>query len=613
MTKTEYANSSWIQFLRQYGPIPNNDNMYDEQIQRSARRHKVQPLQFDTGKMLDDLCANFRKADPNSVILTGTAGDGKTYLCRKLWLELGGSQDDWEGEKKILELTLPCQRTLRVIRDLTEIGDAESDQFFPMAMAIFGDTTVPVFLIAANDGQMLQAWDRIKGAPRGTEAKQAIEKLLLQQQFRTQLEGGNLTLFNLSRQSSAELMKKVFVALLGHEGWKRCDGCAGQSDDPALRCPIWENYEHAQRPLFQERVVNLLELGDHSGFHLPVRHLLVLGSNMLLGHPEVKDGLMRCKDIPKIVKDESTHKGSLYNNLLGENLTPIRREQTQGFDVLSRFGIGDETSNRIDALLVYGAHDTQLADQFDQLLRADKFFGAHEQFLRLQAQYLELGTGDHQQLFCDMLRAQRQRLFFTLPSDQRTDLPLWELTVFRHGGDFLEKILAPLRKEERVNRRVIALLVRGLNRVFTGMMTGEDKMLYLASSGSYSQARTSRVLERKVNVDGGLNERVVIEMDEGRPTLFVFLDKHRKVPLPLHLVRFEFLCRVAEGALPTNFSRECYEDVLSFKSRLLRSSKEQTGQERNPVDREFTLTLLATETTGQLREQTLSVQLEDRR
>jgi hypothetical protein len=36
------------------------------------------------------------------------------------------------------------------------------------------------------------------------------------------------------------------------------------------------------------------------------------------------------------------------------------------------------------------------------------------------------------------------------------------------------------------------------------------------------------------------------------------------------LIRFEFLSRIAlEGALPASFSKECYEDLLAFKSKLI--------------------------------------------
>ncbi|TWI56100.1 hypothetical protein IQ10_01989 [Halalkalibacter nanhaiisediminis] len=36
--------SNWINFLRQYGPIPQNDNMYDETIQSILKKKKVTPI-----------------------------------------------------------------------------------------------------------------------------------------------------------------------------------------------------------------------------------------------------------------------------------------------------------------------------------------------------------------------------------------------------------------------------------------------------------------------------------------------------------------------------------------------------------------------------------------
>lgn len=36
----------WIRFIRQYGPIPRNDNMYDEHIRKSAKRAGIRPLAF---------------------------------------------------------------------------------------------------------------------------------------------------------------------------------------------------------------------------------------------------------------------------------------------------------------------------------------------------------------------------------------------------------------------------------------------------------------------------------------------------------------------------------------------------------------------------------------
>ena len=53
------------------------------------------------------------------------------------------------------------------------------------------------------------------------------------------------------------------------------------------------------------------------------------------------------------------------------------------------------------------------------------------------------------------------------------------------------------------------------------------------------------------------------------PSLDVHLPDGTVRSLRLNLTRYEFLMRVGDGALPDSFSRECYEDLLAFKSALL--------------------------------------------
>ena len=40
------GNNRWVGFLRNYGPIPTNDNMYDETIQYALRRLKQSHSRF---------------------------------------------------------------------------------------------------------------------------------------------------------------------------------------------------------------------------------------------------------------------------------------------------------------------------------------------------------------------------------------------------------------------------------------------------------------------------------------------------------------------------------------------------------------------------------------
>jgi Cdc6-like AAA superfamily ATPase len=116
--------SRWIKFLRNYGPIPTNDNMYDETIQRALRRHRIDPLVLPA-QFLDGLLANFRSEAPISEILTGTAGDGKTYHCREVWRQLGGSETDWNTARKVQRLQLAGPELI-VVKDLSELRAEES-------------------------------------------------------------------------------------------------------------------------------------------------------------------------------------------------------------------------------------------------------------------------------------------------------------------------------------------------------------------------------------------------------------------------------------------------------------------------------------------------------
>lgn len=68
---------------------------------------------------------------------------------------------------------------------------------------------------------------------------------------------------------------------------------------------------------------------------------------------------------------------------------------------------------------------------------------------------------------------------------------------------------------------------------------------------------------------------IKLDARTGQPQVDISLakDAGNSVKLDLTPIRFEFLCRVAEGALPGSFSNECLEDMLAFKAKLLRKAE----------------------------------------
>ena len=612
----------WLKFLRHYGPVPRNDNMYDETIQRSARRQGIAPIDFEhpyQKRIADSF--NQATADPVSVILTGTAGDGKTHLCRQVWKALEGKDEDWGSDNPYLTIPFhyPKDRTqwpeshdpslyrsvqIHFIRDLSGWApqqgadwDVEKEALLQkFCRSLFNAEADDIFLIAANDGQLIESFRRLQDTDDVKRARQVFEDLLVED--RQEQPEVRLRFFNLSRASSAELFDRAIEKFLAHQGWDELkQGVPGENDVFGAKCPIRKNYELLGTPLVKARLRSLLELCDHNGLHVPVRQILLLLSNAVLGHPDASQHLMLPSDVPKLIAAGTVSKASLYNNIFGANLSDIRRQSITIFDFLERFQIGHETSNRVDNLLIFGEDDDHLGAYFKTFVEQDKFYGADERFYAAKHEYIE-GTSedeDKDKEFLQMLVAQRRGLFFKIPKEAEHELNLWELTVFRFAGEYLDEIVNVVKRGALVKRPLLSRLVKGLNRVFTGMLINSDRELFLATSGNYSQAKVSRILVERVSVEPSKGEKVMLRFDppSGRVLLSVFFTPDSFVDFNLTLIRYEFLSRIAvEGALPASFSKECYEDLLAFKSQLIAAYTKRQAKEEEPAGATISLMLL---------------------
>jgi hypothetical protein len=628
---------SWIKFLRHYGPVPRNDNMYDETIQRSARRQGIVPIEFEHPTQ-DEIvnCFNQATADPVSVILTGTAGDGKTHLCRQIWKVLKGNDEDWGSDNPHLTITFhyPKDRvvwpdskdeslyravTIHFIRDLSGWAPQQGASWEPekekllqgFCHSLFNPDAGEIFLIAANDGQLIESFRRLQETVDVKRARQVFEDLLVED--RQQQAGVRLKFFNLSRASSADLFDRAIEALVSHPGWNELkQDVPGENDVFGPKCPIRYNYELLQTPLVRSRLRSLLELCDHNGLHVPIRQILLLLTNAILGHPDAKDHLMLATDVPKVIAAGTVSKASLYNNIFGGNLSEIRRQSITIFDYLERFQIGYETSNRVDNILIFGQDDSNLGGYFDNYVAKDPFYGAGNRFYAAKREYIEGADESESQSreFLQMLVSQRRGFFFKIPKQLETELNLWELTVFKFAGEYLDDVAAVLRKSAFVKRPILSQLVKGLNRVFTGMLINSDREIYLATSGNYSQAKVSRILVERVSVEPNKGEKVMLRHDDsnGRVLLSVFFAPDVSVDFDLTLIRYEFLSRIAlEGALPASFSKECYEDLLAFKSRLIAAYMKRQSRESATTSSTISLNLLSLTERGMPEQKSVEV------
>ena len=609
------AAEDWIRFLRKYGPIAQNGNMFDEEIWRAATRTGIEPIMFDH-PVAERLfhCFDTSNNEWKSVILTGTAGDGKTHLCRQVWEKLGGSDEKWKSDEPYVMTTVQHPNKgkvqVHVIRDLSAWVPQKSMDW-PQEKAklllkfskLLSETgVIDFFLIAANDGQLIEAWQRLAEHTNDEDAQLALwifEDLL----FKGEEEYSGLKFFNLSKIKSSELFELVIEKLLSHKHWQICfKGAAAESVTFGPQSPIRRNYELLCKSLVRERLKMLFEFCDYNEFHVPIREILLLLANAILGHPECREGLMIPKDVERIIQNKTVAKASLYNNIFGGNLSTTRQESIPVFRYLNLLRIGYETTNLIDNILILGETDKRLYPYFRQLIDEDAFYGVDKSYRKARDGYIE-GTEEDDEKAADFLEAlvaQRRALFFKIPIEWEDKLKLWNLTVFKHVGAYKIKVIQPLKEGRKVERHIVRNIVKGINRIWTGMLIDRDQEVYLATGLSFSNARVSRLLKEEISVMPRLGQKIEIILRQGdkMPIIQITLAPGIDRAFALTLTRFEFLNQVADGALPNSFSKECYEDVITFKSQVLTALAEYRGKEEEEQDMELIFRLLSVDEHG---------------
>lgn len=589
------AGEKWIAFLRGYGPVTKGDSMYAETVARQAERHGVSPLAFEhpeaklLGSRLDAQAGQL-----TNVILTGTAGDGKTTLCNELWYRLTGDDKRTRGIDRgnygSAEVDTPSgKRTLHFIFEFSGFTPEQGQPWEPeqldlldrFASSVLDPDPREFFVLAANDGKLVQAFDSL---PDGSAKRleKVIEMLLTRD--KRELNGANLLFLNMSRMSTRALMMRALDCLLARSEWSCFED---EADDPAFGpdSSLTKNFRLLTEDATRERLAALGELCDASGFHISIREVLLLYVNGLLGCAS-PDAVARPDHLRELVRDGRQHEARLWDNLLGANLSDLRRDRFAVFRFFAGFRIGQETTNALDALLLFGEDDADLADDYKRLLANDPYYGDNPAFARMRIAYLEaeddraLADGFHAALI-----GERRRLFFRLGENEDRHDP-WQLSVFHAAGSFRRSVLGPLREEKRIETWVTARLVQGLNRVWTGMLAGELDELFLTTGLDFTAARISDLFLATVPLELDFNGAgITFSYDDQRhvPVFQVHLKDGHTASLTLTLMRYEFLVRVAEGALPSSFSKECYEDIISFKTRVLSDFYQMTEGRRLPL------------------------------
>lgn len=571
----------WIRLLRAYGPVADNEAMQAEHVGKLAAHLDIAKLAFrhPARKLILD-CFPVSTGLFRNVVLTGTAGEGKTSLCFELVQALTGKSAEGNSGVEIVPVeTYAGRLTITLIYDVTawrkktngHLSPEHVDVLSRMAESAFGENN-EFFVLAVNDGQMHELFRALPtNAP---ELVRRLQETLIGLHARNERDSGErLRLINLSMVPSKEIVSLCLEAVLDRPEW----ACfAEESDKPIFSEPssLSRNYRALNTPEVRSKLIMLARIADVTGHHLPTRGVLCLLSNALLGHPDARDRVIRPgTEANTIAKSGTAHKAALHRTLFGDNLTVSNRRKREVYRFLSLLHVGHETTNDLDELLIFGTRDEELKAAHGELVLPDPFSQRNPDFDALLKRYIRGDMSDEEEtsLFLAELEAERCRVFLQASQAQLQKYLLWKITVFHHAREYLEEILEPLEEGKSPARLHLRKLASGLNRIWTGLLLAENaNEVYLATGLDLTTSPVSDIHLAQLELDSEPPGLEILRKEPDSVPEAVLRTNDREFAFPLTLPRFEFLCRVADGAMPSSFSRESCADFMSLKQRCLR-------------------------------------------
>ena len=549
---------SFVDYLNRYTTTSSeHEAAFDEFISQSVLPESVQPLRLKT-KIEGFLNECFQRDQPASIILTGNAGDGKTYLCRQIIETLTGEElSHWEDH-----LDWRIERpgfSLRVVKDLSEMDEAAGKAVVIDLAEAFRDENDPTcFLIAANEGRLRAV---LSEDARLRDIYDEVDK---------QLRDGHdlnakLIVLDLNQVTTSSFVEQALKWMTKHEHWSDFSTCP----DPD-NCPVHFNVGRLRDSHIVERLRLLYELLEHLDIHVTVRDMLIHLAFTVTGGRS-------CNEYHNNKDELELHEFVYFQNAWGISADETFRRKCAVLNHLQMLDVGENSIFDLDDLIINGpGDDDQKRDWYDNVfaqeldLAGPIFKQEREAYLHGGRQSYESEKGKYP-VIDDWLAHCRRKMFFEWPDTNLVNRLLPFLTV----PDYLRATASKSKSElDRLRNE----LVLGLNRAFSGLYLDNADYLYVTSQYSHAVAHAIPIIlfeiaSGYIELKSGSLPSTALDRD--RQMLWLIIPPPPKaygapkLEWPINLLRFEYLVRRANGGTPDILAAECELLIQQLKSDLI--------------------------------------------
>ena len=565
-----WKNNHWVKFLEGY--CKGKNQIQDEYVRKVAKNLGIEESLDIKFPWQQEILENFESKDEyRLIILTGTAGDGKTKLCRDIVKSLDGenfNENEWNAKGYF------STQDRTIVKDFSELKDDKERLIRELIEIIDTGVVSKPILVAVNDGILVEDLENFIGSVSDEKDKELAKRLKEIIEDKINLGFSNcerqelVNLINLSKLNAKENMSLIFDTILNHSGWNGCEGCAGKETQS---CTIYNKYSLLKsHPHIKENLSNIILLLQLNNEHFTIRELLNLITNTLLASvtkvkalkvadTESNVSIMNCKAMSKIEHvPVFNSESSIEVGFWGMNLGPHKMHYTRPYSEINKLGFGELSTNYWDRLL-------KQKDKREFSIPLDINNNLFDE-RRLD------GADSNNELWGALIRRSRIQLYCF----QSSDSAAFHLQRYFHFGSYREKVYNVLFNSDRVmDIDIIAMIVLALNRVFHGRYISENSgrgRLFVPEKGQGSIAPISifhgeDIRERDIYIKS-IRHDVNLSGARVEPVLILELDRGTEVKISLTVELFDYLMHVSKGAPPNTTDFRLYKKLLILRSKI---------------------------------------------
>jgi hypothetical protein len=534
--------NSFVYYLDQYNVLsPNHSKIYDEYTIDSNNGNSYS---FTIETKIEKTLINLLESNPQSIILTGNAGDGKTRLCRIVHDYFNKDNLENWPEDGIVEFPFSNGK-IRIVKDLSELKEDIIEKELTHLQQIitsFNEEKV-YYLIAANEGKLTKFLSQY-------EHLNKLQHEVISRFKSHENNSDQFSIFNLLDVTSSVYVEKVLSEWNKPENWEACQACPKQE-----RCIIHMNHERTSQNHIQDKIVEQYKLLDYLDTHITMREMLIHISYMLTGG-------YTCGDVLKANYKEVEYqtKKPYYQNFYGHELDENAFSEMKALKIFKALDPGVYSHSSIDDFIINGdingdeesekAHNELIGDSLDLQL------GYFKKKLTL---YRDYDVDKDHAIVNEWIPKLRRKYFYETVSEDSVNAN--QLLPFEYVDEYVNlfgnpKAQALLKKD----------MINGLNRIFSGRLTEMNNKHLFATNKNLMIHEQFR--SKDVDIE---EEEERLDLDR-IPSSFK-ISVRDEVSLNMNLAVFEYLMRASGGGTHNVLQQEAEILIDTFKNELIRISE----------------------------------------